>query len=196
MADDKLVQLGSLSSPFETDPVCKMRVMPETSAGRFDYQGKTYYFCAARCLERFKANPEQFLGQAKSAIRTQFAIPDSFFTCPMHPEVRQKGPGACPKCGMALEPEMFSIETEDNPELIDMSRRFRGSISLTIAILALAMSEMMPGTVGRNVVSIPLMHWIQFILATPVVLWAGWPFFVRGWRSLGSRLREPAGRGA
>src|SRR5436190_15456998 len=110
---------------FETDPVCHMQVMPETAAARYDYKGKMYYFCNPRCLERFKANPEQFLRPAKLEVQTSKPeFSEDIYTCPMHPEVRQSGPGACPKCGMALEPEMVTLEEETDPELVDMTRRF------------------------------------------------------------------------
>src|SRR5579884_1347339 len=132
MSDENLVQLGSFSSApsppstppaFETDPVCKMKVLPATAAGRYDYKGNTYYFCATRCLERFRANPEPFLTE-KPQLKLEtksVAVP---YTCPMHPEIHQMGPGSCPKCGMALEPEVITGEEEQNPELIDMTRRF------------------------------------------------------------------------
>src|SRR5262249_37406301 len=117
---------------FEIDPVCHMNVMPETAAGKYEYHGKTYYFCGLRCLERFRKHPEQFLtagevhdrprsGALQRAVK---AHPNSIYTCPMHPEVRQIGPGVCPKCGMALEPEVATLEEEKNPELTDMPRRF------------------------------------------------------------------------
>src|SRR5262249_58988331 len=96
---------------FETDPVCHMQVMPETAAARYEYKGKTYYFCNPRCLERFRANPEQFLDSGKLEIQTPKSnSPEGVYTCPMHPEVRQSRPGACPKCGMALELEMVTLE--------------------------------------------------------------------------------------
>jgi Cu+-exporting ATPase len=171
---------------FEIDPVCHMNVMPETAAGKYDYKGKTYYFCSPRCLERFRSNPEQFLqgqrGQGGSplvpGLRDEGAAPLSplssqIFTCPMHPEVRQIGPGFCPKCGMALEPEVATLEEETNPELTDMTRRFWIAAVLTLPILALGMAE-----------SLPL---VQLILATPVVLWAGWPLFQRAWASIVNR---------
>src|SRR5688572_15355315 len=115
--DQPLVQLGSLSTPPEIDPVCHMKVMPETAAGHYEYRGRTYYFCNTRCLERFKADPERFL-KPKSEIRNPNSeiSPGSIYICPMHPEVRQRGPGACPKCGMALEPEVVSAEEAHNPE--------------------------------------------------------------------------------
>src|SRR5262245_42135061 len=189
LGEDNLVQLGSLGpTTFETDPVCKMKVLPETAAGSYEYKGKTYYFCNPRCLERFRANPEQFLASSpapQSEIRnSQSEIP---YTCPMHPEIRQMGPGSCPRCGMALEPEMVSEEDQENPELKDMSRRFRGAVSLTVTVVALAMTEAIPGSTGQNILEIPRLHLLQFFLATPVVLWAGWPFFQRAWASIVNR---------
>src|SRR5262245_42568895 len=175
---DELVQLGSLGSApkppvFETDPVCHMKVMPETAAGKYDYNGKTYYFCNPRCLERFRANPEQFLGKAPSEMVPPKADSSVIYTCPMHPEIRQIGPGACPKCGMALEPETVALEDEKNPELDDMTRRFWIACGLSIPVLILGMMEMLP--------------LLQLILATPVVVWAGWPLFQRAWASIVNR---------
>jgi P-type Cu+ transporter len=166
-----LVQLGSLgpitpAQAFEIDPVCKMRVMPQTAAAQFEYAGKTYYFCAVRCMERFKANPQAFLQPPASKAQASEAI----YTCPMHPEIRQKGPGSCPKCGMALEPEMAQLDEGPNPELADMSRRFWIATLLTAPIFALGMMQMQPI--------------LQLLLATPVVLWAGWPLIERGAASL------------
>src|SRR5262249_50190003 len=158
-----------------------MNVMPETAAGKYDYKGKTYYFCSPRCVERFRANPDQFLrGQGGSPPvplvvqhRDEGAAPGQIFTCPMHPEVRQIGPGFCPKCGMALEPEVATLEEETNPELTDMTRRFWIAAISTLPILALGMAERLP--------------LVQLILATPVVLWAGWPLFQRAWASIMNR---------
>ncbi len=179
-----LVQIGA-PVVFETDPVCKMKVMPETAAGRFDYKGHTYYFCAPRCLERFRSNPEAFLSPPKPEVPVSDS--EMIFTCPMHPEVRQRGPGACPKCGMALEPEEVTLEETANPELDGMSRRFRTAAGLSLPVLLIAMSEMVPETPGQSMVWIPTLRWIQFMLATPVVLWCGWPFFQRGWASIVNR---------
>src|SRR5712691_5669926 len=109
---------------FETDPVCHMQVMPETAAARYDYKGKTYYFCSPRCLERFRSNPEQFLAPALEIPDSKAPTAGAMYVCPMHAEVCQSAPGACPKCGMALEPEMVTLEKEANPELVDMTRRF------------------------------------------------------------------------
>src|SRR5437879_2795422 len=159
---------------FETDPVWHMQVMPEIAAARYDYKVKTYYFCNPRCLERFKANPEQFLGPAKlETIDSKSRISNVIYTCPMHPEVRQRGPGACPKCGMALEPEMAIAEEQANPELTDMTRRFWIAAGLSVPVFVLGMSETLPI--------------VQLILATPAVLWAGWPLFQRAWASLVNR---------
>ena len=169
---ESLVQLGTLgpmpATPvFEIDPVCKMRVLPETAPARFEYNGKTYYFCAVRCMERFKADPLEFL-QASDGVPAP--ISDVIYTCPMHPEVRQKGPGFCPRCGMALEPEMAQVEEGPNPELADMTRRFWIAAVLAAPIVILGMMEM-----SRTV---------QLVLATPVVLWAGWPLLERGGASI------------
>jgi P-type Cu+ transporter len=169
---ENLVQLGTLgptqATPvFEIDPVCKMRVLPETAAARFEYNHKTYYFCAVRCMERFKANPPAFLQPSDAAPAP---ISDVIYTCPMHPEVRQKGPGSCPKCGMALEAEMAQLDEGPNPELADMTRRFWIAAVLAAPIVALGMMEM-----NRTV---------QLVLATPVVLWAGWPLLERGAASI------------
>lgn len=158
---------------FEIDPVCHMSVMPETAAGKYEYKGKTYYFCNPRCLERFRADPEQFLGTAKPETPDPKSATSATYVCPMDPEVRQMGPGACPKCGMALEPEMVTLEDEANPELDDMTRRFWIAAILSLPTLLLGMAER-----GRI---------IQWILATPAVLWAGWPLFQRAWSSLVNR---------
>jgi Cu+-exporting ATPase len=171
--DPQLVQLGGLGpiAPppvFEIDPVCKMRVLPETAAARYDHQGKTYYFCAVRCMERFKADPGSFLtATPKPEVR------GGTYTCPMHPEVRQQGPGSCPKCGMALEPEVAQIDDGPNPELVDMTRRFWIAAAASAPVMVLAMMEMSP--------------LLQLVLATPVVLWAGRPLLERGAASIKHR---------
>jgi Cu+-exporting ATPase len=158
---------------FEIDPVCHMSVMPETAAGNYEYKGKTYYFCNLRCLERFRADPEKFLGTASPEPPDPKSAMSAMYVCPMDPEVRQSEPGACPKCGMALEPEMVSLEDEGNPELDDMTRRFWIAAILSLPTLILGMTE-----TGRI---------IQWILATPVVIWAGWPLFDRAWTSIVNR---------
>jgi Cu+-exporting ATPase len=167
------------------DPVCGMTIDPADAVGHLDYKGRTYYFCAESCLEQFRDNPEQFLDPA--ARSAPVVDLEAEYTCPMHPEVRQKGPGACPICGMALEPVDATQADERNPELEDMTRRFRVSLVLTVPILAFMIAEMLPGRPLDRVVSHGLRNWIEFALATPVVLWGGRPFFERGWASIVNR---------
>ncbi len=166
------------------DPVCGMTVDPHTARHRHDHAGRTYYFCSAGCLARFAADPAKYLAPAQS--KQQEPVPEgTIYTCPMHPQIRQVGPGSCPICGMALEPELVSAETGPNPELADMSRRFWVGLILTIPVLVLEM--------GGHLANLHLLigqTWsnrIQFLLATPVVLWCGWPFLVRGWQSVVTR---------
>ena len=165
------------------DPVCDMTVDPERAAGKYEYRGTTYYFCNPRCEEKFKANPESYLGGAKPEAAP--APEGAWYFCPMDPEVRQQGPGICPKCGMALEPEMPAAGEQDNAELRNMSRRFWISLALAAPLLAIAMGHMVPFMAHR----IP--HWVltwgELALATPVVLWGGWPFFQRAWVSVVNR---------
>ena len=169
------------------DPVCGMEVTPEDAAGSCRHEGQSYYFCNESCLERFQANPAEFLIPPDERPATEGTDPDAMYTCPMDPEVHQIGPGACPKCGMALEPQTVTLEDEANPELALMARRFWISLALTAPLLLLAMSAMFPSLplVGR----LPAggLHWFEFALSTPVVLWGGWPFFQRGWASLVNR---------
>lgn len=165
-----------------TDPVCGMTVEPEDAAGAVEHAGKRYYFCNPHCVERFRENPERFLHPRPAAP----AQMDVEYTCPMHPEVRQMGPGSCPKCGMALEPVAATGE-EANPELNDMQRRFWVSLALTIPLLALMIVDMLPHHGGIRWAASHLAEWIQLALATPVVLWGGWPFFERAWASVVNR---------
>jgi len=169
------------------DPVCGMTVLPASAAGHHDHKGATYYFCGKGCLERFRGDPEKYLKPAIQ-IEPPAPTPGAEWTCPMHPEVVQKGPGSCPLCGMALEPRTATLETleEENPELRDMSRRFLGSAALTAPVLALMISEMLPEKPLQRLLG-PGAVWIQFLLATPVVLWGGYPFFERGYRSIVNR---------
>src|ERR1051325_4540032 len=162
------------------DPVCGMTVDPENAAGSYEYKGKTYYFCAQHCLHRFAKDPEGFLNPTapKPATKAQQ------YTCPMHPEITRDAPGSCPICGMALEPVTASLEEEDNTELKDMTRRFWVSVVLTIPVFALGMSELIPGQPPQQVVSMKTIAWLQLLLASPIVLWAGWPFFVRASQSI------------
>jgi Cu+-exporting ATPase len=167
------------------DPVCGMTIAPEDAVGQVEHKGHTYYFCNESCLEQFQADPERFL-QPSLAPSTP-ARTDVEYTCPMHPEVRQWGPGSCPICGMALEPVTVSAEEEDNPELTDMTRRFWVSTALSIPAVWLAMSEMIPGRLFESVAHSSTRGWFELALTTPVVFWGGWPFFVRGWQSIVTR---------
>jgi Cu+-exporting ATPase len=216
------------------DPVCGMTVNPETAAGSFEYKDETYYFCSTHCLHKFQAEPEQFLKQTKSKLtelvgitpirRTVAAPVAQSYTCPMHPEVRQETPGACPKCGMALEPlnitapqtkteytcpmhpeivrdgpgscplcgmalepRTVSLSDEENPELSDMRRRFWFSVVLSVPVFLIGMSDLVPGQPLQQVISMKSLTWIQLALASPVVLWGGWPFFVRAGQSIVNR---------
>jgi len=178
-----LVQLGGSPVPRRsvTDPVCGMKVDPSTAAAKYSYKNSIYYFCCPHCRAKFQAHPQKYLGGAKAPAPVAAG---AVYTCPMHPEVRQVGPGACPKCGMALEPLMAMGVEAPNPELVDMSRRFWVSTALSLPILVMAMAEMFrPG----GFLAPRTVTWIQLILATPVVLWGGWPFFVRLWASLLNR---------
>ncbi|MEH2530579.1 Cu+-exporting ATPase [Bradyrhizobium sp. AZCC 1614] len=165
------------------DPVCGMTVDPATSKHRFDHHGETFHFCSAGCRTKFAADPVAYLEKDK---RPKAAVPEgTIYTCPMHPEIRQVGPGSCPICGMALEPEVASLDTPPNPELADMTRRFWIGLVLALPAVVLEMGGHLVG--GHDWVDQTLSNWIQFAFATPVVLWAGWPFFVRGWQSLVTR---------
>ena len=168
------------------DPVCGMQVDPAKAAGTSHDQGQTYYFCSRSCLGKFEAAPERYLNPKPAAPHGHTSGDTREYTCPMHPEVRQIGPGACPKCGMALEPLVVTLD-EQNPELDDMTRRFRWSLVLTMPILAFMASDFLPGQPLQHALPPVAMTWSQFLLATPVVLWGGWPFFVRGWASVVNR---------
>jgi Cu+-exporting ATPase len=208
--------------PDVVDPVCGMTISPADAVGHLDYHGQTYYFCHESCLERFQADPEEFVGARRQESVPRVEQAGAEYTCPMDPEVRQKGPGACPKCGMALEPatigpvsktrwtcpmhpeivrdepgscpicgmalepKVVAID-ERNPELDDMSRRFKVSLALTAPILAMMVSDFLPGTPLQHTVSHGALNWIELALAAPVVLWGGWPFFERAWASMRNR---------
>ena len=164
------------------DPVCGMTVDPATSPHRFDYRGETFHFCSAGCQTKFAADPQKYLDQS----RPKAAVPEgTIYTCPMHPQIRQVGPGNCPICGMALEPEVASLDTPPNPELADMTRRFWIGLALAVPPVVLEMGGHLVG--GHGLIDQTLSNWIQLVFATPVVVWAGWPFFVRGWQSLVTR---------
>jgi Cu+-exporting ATPase len=166
-----------------TDPVCGMKVDPETTSHRAEHDGARFFFCSAGCEAKFEADPTKYLTPASARPAPQ-APAETIYTCPMHPEIRQVGPGSCPICGMALEPATVTAEAGPNAELADMTRRFWIGLALTAPVFALEMG----GHLGMShALSRQASSWIQMALATPVVLWAGWPFFVRGWTSLKTR---------
>jgi len=176
---------------MERDPVCGMASEPETAAAKREYGGKTYYFCSEGCAAKFAAEPGKFLGAAPAAhgyssVRGSESK-EIEYTCPMHPQIVRSGPGACPICGMALEPRTASIEMQENPELAMMSRRFWISVALSLPVFLLSMSDMIPGQPVQHALSVRAISWIEFLLATPVVIWGGWPFFERGWASIVNR---------
>ena len=239
----KLVPGGAPRGPVQTetaiDPVCGMTVDPRTAAGSHVHAGRTYWFCATSCLDRFRADPDRYLasraGAGAHAPTPEGTEPQASghtaahhagaFTCPMHPEVREarpeaacpmcgmalepatieapatrtewvcpmhpevvrSGPGACPICGMALEPRVVTLEEEVSPELRDMTRRFWVGLALTVPLVAVAMSDLIPGQPLQHAVSPRALAWLQLLLATPVVLWGGAPFFERAWASVVNR---------
>src|SRR5579883_2548938 len=183
---------GAGAPPAEQviDPVCGMTVDPATAAGSWEYHGHTYYFCSPHCLHQFQADPERHLAPAPPAAAASPATPPGTkveYFCPMDPEVISDRPGSCPKCGMALQPRTLTLEEAPDPELADMSRRFWIGLVLTIPLWVVAMGPMLPGwtTVPHWTGRLgDWANWVQLILATPVVLWCGWPFFARAWTSI------------
>ncbi|MEX2206753.1 MAG: heavy metal translocating P-type ATPase [Myxococcota bacterium] len=165
------------------DPVCGMSVAAD-GPHRCEHEGRSYRFCSPRCLAKFQAGPERYLGARPEAAEGPAG---AIYTCPMHPEIRKQGPGSCPICGMALEPLEVSPDEAENPELRDMSRRFWLASVLTLPLAALVMSEMWPGMPLQHAVSPALLGVVQLVLATPVVLYCGFPFFARGFTSLVTR---------
>ncbi len=167
------------------DPVCGMKVDPHMATLKADHGGRTCYFCSPGCRTKFIANPVKYLDPDVAKTAAEPVPEGTIYTCPMHPEIRQAGPGSCPICGMALEPLVATAESGPNHELADMTRRFWIGLALALPVLALEMGGHLTGLhmlLGKQV-----SNWIQLALATPVVLWAGWPFFVRGWQSLLTR---------
>ena len=175
---------GSHQPGSVRDPVCGMTTNPNTTRHRYEFKGQYYHFCSAGCRAKFTADPRKYLAGLQ-ASKTEAAPEGAIYTCPMHPQIRQLGPGSCPICGMALEPEVVSAEPARNPEIVDMTRRFWVGLVLAIPVLALEM--------GGHITNLHMFlsqiwsNWLQFMLGTPVVLWAGWPFFVRAWQSLVTR---------
>jgi Cu+-exporting ATPase len=196
-----------------TDPVCGMTVDPAKAKATFDYAGTTYYFCSAGCRTKFEADPTGWLARGPKSMAAvaqpmtlQIKRPPSApasasqaplspsvsqapveYTCPMHPEIVQIGPGICPICGMALEPKQVSLDAGPNHELLDMARRFWIALALAVPVVALAMGDMVTGGAVSAHVDLRLLNWLQLAFAAPVVLWAGWPFFQRGWASIVNR---------
>src|SRR5262249_7711909 len=172
-------------SSGEIDPVCGMSVDPTTSSHRHAHGGHLYHFCSARCQTKFAERPEKFLSLHGGASSSSPA--GTIYTCPMHPQIRQPEPGRCPICGMALESVPTGEDTGPSPELLDMTRRFWIGTALAVPVVILEMGAHLPGLNLHHFVSPQLAIWVQFLLATPVVLWTGWPFFVRGWASVRNR---------
>jgi P-type Cu+ transporter len=171
-----------------TDPVCGMQVEPGSARGSSLHDGVNYYFCSPHCRTAFDRDPARYLHQPDAAPHSRAAqaqaADGAIYTCPMHPEVRQQGSGACPICGMALEPEVASATSDENPELTDMSRRFWVCLLPAAAVMLIAMSGMVPGQPLHHAVGPGVLPWLELVLATPVVLWGGWPFFQRGFLSI------------
>ncbi len=223
MQVENLPVATSGAEPEQIDPVCGMTVDPASAAGSHLHDGQTYFFCNPSCLERFKAEPEKFLVGAKVPAAPAAGSNEVEYICPMDPEIHQLGPGSCPKCGMALEPAMYTppptrteytcpmhpeivrsepgacpicgmalepremTGEEVNHELIDMTRRFWASLAFTAPLLALMVSEFLPSMPLQNLLGSTVVSWIQFSMSAPVVVWAGWPFFERGWMSIRNR---------
>ncbi len=164
-----------------------MSVAPGEARGTVEHGGRTYLFCSPHCAERFRAEPARWVTPG-AAPSPPAAGHGAEYTCPMHPEIVQTGPGACPLCGMALEPRVMTVEESPNPELLDMTRRFWVCLLLSTPLLVLAMADMVPGAPVHHALGSAL-PWLELVLATPVVGWGGWPFFRRGWDSL--RLASP-----
>ncbi|MBA5867840.1 MAG: heavy metal translocating P-type ATPase [Nitrospira sp. CR1.3] len=185
-----MMPTASPAAGREIDPVCGMTVQPATAAGSHVHDGTTYYFCSTGCLNTFRSNPASYLGAPPQQRPQDATVPAGAtveYICPMDPEVLEKKPGACPICGMALEPKIVSLKEGPNPELIDMTRRFWVSVGPAALVMVLAMAHMIPGHPLEFLGDGGTLNWVQWLLATPVVLWGGWPFFERGWTSIVSR---------
>ena len=177
---DELGKAAVLTSAL--DPVCGMKVNPATTTHHTTHDGVHYHFCSSGCLAKFSADPAKYLSDSKRS--EPVAEPGAMWTCPMHPEIRQQGPGTCPICGMALEPEEPSLDDAPNPELVDFTRRWWVSAALAAPLLILTMGTEF---LGLHLVDPAYSPWIQLLLTAPIVLWAGWPFFTRGWTSIVTR---------
>ncbi|HSD10571.1 MAG TPA: heavy metal translocating P-type ATPase, partial [Candidatus Binatia bacterium] len=188
---DSLSRHGQTAPRAEAkDAVCGMDVDPKTArGGAVVHHGTTFYFCGARCAEKFRAEPDRYASPAPAPREAPPppAAGKTRYTCPMHPEIVRDAPGSCPICGMALEPTAVTAEEEESAEFVDMRRRFVVSAVLTVPLVVIAMRGMLPGRPLEHLASAGVFHWIECVLATPVVLWGGWPFFVRAWRSIENR---------
>jgi P-type Cu+ transporter len=169
-----------------TDPVCGMKVDPAKTQHRHSHKNHDYFFCSAGCRGKFIVDPAKYLN-SEAAKSEPAAPPGTIYTCPMHPQIRQVGPGSCPICGMALEPSTVTAEAAPNQELTDMTRRFWIGAALAVPPVVLEMGAHFPGLNLHHYIAPEVSAWIEFLLATPVVLWAGWPFFVRAWASIRNR---------
>jgi Cu+-exporting ATPase len=186
------------------DPVCGMEIAPEKAAARLDHEGTTYYFCSAKCHDRFVAEPARYIGAPKpaapapvaaaalpapaaaapvAAVAAPVGVVAAEWTCPMHPEIVRPGPGACPICGMTLEPRTVTLDEGPDPELAYMTRRFWVGVALSVPLLAAMVSDLLPAMPLHRALGGAALNWIELVIATPAVLWCGWPFFVRMWRS-------------
>ncbi len=177
---------GPVPATAVKDPVCGMTVDPTTSEHRVDHGGTTYHFCSAGRQTKFEVDPNKYL-VPKAASSAAPAKPGAIYTCPIHPQIRQQGPGNCPICGMTLEPVEVTAEAPPSHKLTDMTRRFWVGQVLALPVLILEMGSHIPALGLDRLVPTQTSIWIQLVLSTPVVLWAGWPFFQRGWASLVSR---------
>lgn len=180
---DGSIESLQVTESTHTDPVCGMQAKADPNKS-VEHSGIAYYFCSQHCVEKFRANPQQYLKSQTSLTtdKAKVGAKNALYTCPMHPEVQQVGPGNCPKCGMALEPIDATAE-EDTTELSDMTLRFWVSLALSVPLLFITMSEFTPVVNIHHWMGINTFNWLQAILGTPVVVWGGWPFFVRAWAS-------------
>ncbi len=180
------MRMPILSDRRERDPVCGMVVSSDATL-RTEHAGKTYVFCNPRCLQSFQAAPETFLGEGKALAVATPPTTRTEWTCPMHPEIVRDRAGNCPICGMALEPKTITLGDADSPELRSMTLRFWAGVAVSGPLMLVAMAHLLPFVAVHRLVMSPARPWVEFTLATPVVLWGGWPFFVRAWDSVRGR---------
>ncbi len=178
---------GPGGAPEVTDPVCGMTVDPVTAKHRHEHDGRELFFCSARCKEKFVAEPQRYASRSATPKEPTVAVKGGDWVCPMHPQIVRPGPGSCPICGMALEPRVASLTDVTDPELVSMTKRLWVGAALALPVLAIAMSEMLPGQPLQHALSPWTLVVAQLVLATPVVLWGGAPFFERGYRSVVNR---------